>query len=238
MTRALLLLLLPAASFAQPDLKKQDAWGDKEKKEFLQYLRSGQAAAPAGDVKNVKMEGVEDRPSPPKKPFFLTTTLSQDTIITVAGNGSLLQEGSAVGPKILMGGHIFTWLRYYVGGMYTRFRQEKLDGSRPLVTHYQVPAGFELALIPLGTPHTRYLILRGGTAIHNFAAPGQVSSDFRTPLLGWQTTFNAGLGYEWQIADSLWRVHGLVEGYKSMIRQGNTARFYGLGFTFGVVRTF
>ena len=43
----LALLLLPVLAAAQPDLTKQEAWSDKEKKEFLQYLRSGQGGGAA-----------------------------------------------------------------------------------------------------------------------------------------------------------------------------------------------
>ena len=74
--------------------------------------------------------------------------------------------------------------------------------------------------------------------MHYFDARGHTSTEFRTPLLGWQSAYNAGLGYEWQFADTRWRVHTLVEAYRYMIRQGATARFYGLGMTLGLVYTF
>lgn len=234
----LLLLLLPAVLRAQPDLGKQDAWGDKEKKEFLEYLRSGQGAAAPGQVRSVKLEGTSSKSWSPRKPFYLSAAFAADSLMTVGGNGALRREGLGLGPKVLAGGHIFTWLRYYAGAMNTPFRQEKIDGTRPLVNHFQFPVGLEVALVPLGTPHTRYLLLRAGTAAHYFDGRGQAASDFKTPLLGWQTSWNGGLGYEWQISDTRWRLNGLVEGYHYMLRQGSTARFSGLGFTLGAVYTF
>ncbi|MBI4667595.1 MAG: hypothetical protein HY747_00150 [Elusimicrobia bacterium] len=105
------------------------------------------------------------------------------------------------------------------------------------VREFQAPSGLELALIPLGTPHTRYIILRGGASAHYFTKPkGYQSNDFEAPLQGLRGAWNLGLGYEWQIADSNWRIHTLLEGYKSFERRGSD-RFFGAGLTAGFVYT-
>lgn len=236
--RAVALLLLPAFASAQPDMSRQGAWTEKEKAEFLHYLRSGQPAVPKGQAKNVQpAQSSEAAERAPRKPRFVSLALSSDSPITVDGGGVVRREGSGLGPRLLAGGHVFTWLRYYGGAMGSRFRQEKLDGTKPLVTHLQFPAGLEVALVPLGTRQTQYLLLRGGTALHRFSS-STPADQFKTPLNGWQVSLNAGLGYEWQISDTRWRLHALLEGYKSLARQSNTARFYGLGFTLGTVYTF
>ena len=238
------LLLVPALAAAQPDLSKQETWRDKEKKEFLQYLRSGQGGAAAAgsaeaSVKSVRGASKEGGGmSMPRKPRYVSLSLLTDSVLPLTGGNTVRREGLGLGAKVLAGGHVFTWLRYYAGVQGTRFRQEKLDGSRPVVTHLQTPAGLEVALVPLGTAQTQYLLLRGGAALHYFSAKGHAAADFRTPLLGWQATVNAGLGYEWQIPDTRWRINTLVEGYRYLVRQGSTARFYGLGFTLGTVYTF
>jgi len=235
---ALLLLLLPTTLWALPDLDHQEAWGDKEKKEFLQYLRSGQGAATDAQNKSVKTTAPAGGYAPARKPRFLTLSFATDSVITVPGNGYVRREGTGFGPKILVGAHLFTWLRYYGGAEFTRFDQQLVDGSKALVTHLQFPVGLEVALVPLGTAQTQYLLLRGGVALHSFEASHHSASDFRSPLLGQQTSVNAGLGYEWQIPDTRWRINTLMEGYKYLARQGSTARFYGLGFTLGTVYTF
>jgi hypothetical protein len=158
--------------------------------------------------------------------------------VTVTGSGGLRREGTGFGPKLVAGGHVFTWMRWFAGAQQSRFRQEKLDGTQPLVTHLQFPAGIEVALVPLGTAQTQYLLLRAGAAAHSFESKGNTSSDFRTPLIGWQTSLNAGIGYEWQIPDTRWRVNAVLEGYKSMMRSRSTARFYGGGLALGTVYTF
>ena len=77
------------------------------------------------------------------------------------------------------------------------------NGQKARLNHYEFPAGFELALIPLGTPHTRYVLLRGGVAVH-YIQGNRRDADFDTTLLGVRGTWNAGLGYEWQIAETNW----------------------------------
>jgi len=224
-----------AAPESTPDLSHQEKWTDKDKQDFLQYLRSGTSLPADGQVRDT---GEAGQPSQVlHKARFATLELATDDVMTVAGNGSILNESATVGPKLLVGTHVFSWVRLYGGAMYTRFRQGKLDGSRASVDHVQLPLGVELALVPLGTPQTRYVILRGGVALHEFSSR-TVSSDFRTPLIGWQASYNAGLGYEWQFEQSPWRIHALAEGYKSMMRHGSSARFYGLGLSLGAVYTF
>lgn len=233
-----LLLLAAAAAAAQPDLTKQSAWGDKEKKEFLQYLRSDAPAIPSGQAKSLKTESDSGhRLSGARKPKFASLSVVSDSFMTVAGNGSIRREGTGLGPRLLLGGHTFTFLRYYAGAGATRLRMGTRDGGSPLVTHLHFPAGLELALVPLGTPQTRYLLLRGGPALHYFSS-SRAASDFHTPVLGWHASWNAGLGYEVQIPDTRWRVNFLLEGYKDMVRRKSTARFYGLGASLGTVFTF
>jgi hypothetical protein len=113
--------------------------------------------------------------------------------------------------------------------------QDKLDGTRAHFAHVEVPLGLELALIPLGTPHTRYFILRGGVSSHHFIGAGK-KTDFKAPLLAWRPAWNLGLGYEWQFDNSNWRFHSVAEGYRSFAGKG--APFYGIGLSTGFVYTF
>ncbi len=230
------LLLLPAAApraAGLPDLENQAVWSEKEKAEFLKYLKGGQPV-PSGQVKVVAGPG--DTRSGPRKAKYASLALVSETLVLDAGGGRTITEHAGLGGKLLAGGHLFSWVRYYAGVKYGRVGQERLDGRRAHLSHIEVPAGLELALIPLGTPHTRYFLLRGGVSSHYFSGPGG-KADFQAPLLGWHPAWNLGLGYEWQFDDSRWRFHALAEGCRSFSRGGRTP-FYGLGLTAGFVRTF
>ncbi len=238
MKKALLTIcfLLSCAASARaeslPNLHSQAAWGEKEKKEFLGFLKSNQAV-PAGQVKQIAAG--DDARRSPSKARYASLALVSDMMILDAGGGRTKTETTTFGPKLLAGGHIFSWVRYYSGIKYNRVGQEKLDGTRAHLSHIEVPLGLELALIPLGTPHTRYFLLRGGVSEHYFYGSAK-KSDFKNPLLGWRPAWNLGLGYEWQFDNSNWRFHSLAEGYRTF--SASSTRFYGLGLTAGFVYTF
>jgi hypothetical protein len=238
MKNILFLLLLslacvPAFSAALPDLHAQADWTDKEKKEFLDFLKSGAQAPAYGQVKYVAPE--KGGSSGVSKARYLTLDLATDTM-TLDRGGFSRTEATTFGPRLIAGGHLFSWVRYYAGLQYNRIGQNRLDGTRMQTDHFQVPAGLELALIPLGTPHTRYVLLRGGVSEHYFSG-GAGTAHYRLPLAGWRPAWNVGVGYEWQFDNSNWRWHALAEGYRSFAG-GDRTQFYGLGVTAGLVRTF
>lgn len=236
-----LLLLLacaaPAAAAGLPDLKNQAAWGEKEKKDFLNFLKSDQPA-PAGNVKAVaaKNGGGASSFGGPRKARYASLALVSDSVVVDLGGGRSRTETAGPGVKLLAGGHVFSWVRYYAGVKYNSLSQRRLDGRNARLSHLEFPAGLELALIPLGTPHTRYFLLRGGLSWHQFSG-GPAGSAFQAPLKGSHPAWNLGLGYEWQFPDTNWRFHALAEGSRSIHRPGKT-QFYGLGLTAGFVRTF
>ena len=233
---AALCLVLFSAVMARaeslPNLHNQAAWNEKDKKEFLGFLKSNQAI-PAGQVKQIAAG--DDVRKAPSKARYASLGLVSDTLILDLGGGRSKTETTTLGPKLLAGGHIFSWVRYYAGVKYNRIGQEKLDGKRAKLSHLEIPVGLELALIPLGTPHTRYFLLRGGVSEHYFYGPAK-KADFKEPLLGMRPAWNLGLGYEWQFDNSNWRFHSLAEGYRSFA--GSGAQFYGIGLTAGFVYTF
>ncbi len=231
-----LLLLSPlpkAAAQALPDLKSQASWGEKEKQEFLKHLKSNQEL-PSGLVKNVPASPGSRAGS--HKARYLSLSPLSDALIVVGSDGKLNTGEPSFGARLAAGGHLFSWIRYYAGVKYTRLKQEKLDGSRARLTHYEFPAGIELALIPLGTPHTRYVVMRVGLSEHYFSSSAK-GSDFQTSVKGWHPAWNAGIGYEWQVPDTRWRVNILTEGYRSFAG-GKTPEFYGIGLTAGLAYTF
>jgi len=239
---ALLILLLSAAALpagvaaqALPDLKNQAGWKEKDKQDFLKYLKSGQPSVATGQVKNVP-GGEAGKNWSPRKARYITLSLASDSIITVRGTGVRTTTAPTFGPELLVGGHLFSWIRYYGGVKYNHVSQARLDGAHTRLTHYEIPLGIELALIPLGTPQTRYVLLRAGISSHYFSGSA-TKADFDPSLLGWHESWNVGLGYEWQIANSNFRWNILAEGCKSFVKK-NSPEFYRAGLTAGIAYTF
>lgn len=235
MKKFLFLIITASSLCAQnlPDMKNQAGWSDKEKKEFLNYIKSSRPM-PESQVKYAAASGSQEKVKI-SKASYASLGLVLDSVVRDQGATSKT-EPATLGAKFLLGGHLFSWIRYYGGVKYNRMGQDKIDGKRARLSHFEFPAGLELALIPLGTPHTRYLILRGGLSEHYFSSSAK-KSDFKDSLLGWTPAWNLALGYEWQLNDSNWRFHILSEGYRS-ISSGGHSPFYGLGITSGFVYTF
>lgn len=226
----------PAALTAQtlPDLKNQAGWKENDKQEFLKFLKSGQQAPVSGQVKSVP--GESGRSRGPRKARYFTLAMASESIITVASSGQKQTLAPAFGPQLLAGGHLFSWIRYYGGLKYSLISQQRVDGGHSRLKHYEIPAGIELALIPLGTPQTRYVLLRLGVSSHYFSGSGN-KTDFSPALLGWHEAWNAGIGYEWQFSDSNFRANILAEGCKSIIKS-RSPEFYRTGVTAGLSYTF
>jgi len=126
-------------------------------------------------------------------------------------------------------------MRINAGLQYSGIEQTKKDGKKVRLNHFQFPIGIELALIPLGTPHTRYVILRAGVSAH-YVDANQDDKDFDNSLLGLRGSWNLGLGYEWQFSNSHWRFHVLAEGQKSISKEKGS-EFVGAGLSFGFAYT-
>lgn len=229
---AFLLLAAPACAQRLPDLGRQAAWTEKEKREFLEYIKSDRTAVPSGQVK--AWPASRYAAAAARRARYLTLGFSAEEFSTENSAARVSSVSSGLGPRLLIGGHLFSWVRYYGGFRYGRLGQERLDGTVARLSHLSVPAGLELALIPLGTPHTRYILVRGGVSAHNFA--GARKAEFADPLVGWRLAWNLGLGYEWQFSNSNWRANLAAEGYKSF--SGRSPQFYGMGASAGVTYTF
>ncbi|MBI2519887.1 MAG: hypothetical protein HYV97_05710 [Bdellovibrio sp.] len=221
-----------------PNLKNQRAWSSGDKKTFIEYLESGKQAPISGNVQNtqpVEPQSEDEANFDFAKAKYINFSLLTNSMYTVGHDNVRHSVSNNLGAKILFGTHIFSWVRSYFGMQYSGMDQKMKNGQKARLNHYEFPVGFELALIPLGTPHTRYVLLRGGVAGH-YIEGNRHDSDFDTTLLGFRGTWNAGLGYEWQIAETSWRFNLLLEGFKSMSRE-NGSKFIGAGLTVGMAYT-
>jgi hypothetical protein len=230
----LAFLLLPAPASAQrlPDLGGQAGWTEKEKQEFLKYIKSDRTAVPSGQVK--AQPASRSGSARVHRARYLALGFSAEELSIDNSAARVSSVSSGLGPRLLAGGHLFSWVRYYGGLRYGRLGQERLDGTTAILSHMEIPVGLELALIPLGTPHTRYILIRGGVSAHDFA--GARKAEFTEPLIGWRLAWNLGLGYEWQFPNSNWRANIAAEGYKSF--SGRSPQYYGMGASAGVTYTF
>lgn len=227
-----LLACTPASAQKLPDLGRQAAWTEKEKQEFLKYVKSDRTAVPSGQVRAQPVS--RSAAAAARKARYLALGFSAEEFSTENSAARVSSVSSGLGPRLLAGGHLFSWVRYYGGVRYGRLGQERLDGTVARLSHLEIPAGIELALIPLGTPHTRYILVRGGVSAHNFG--GARKAEFAEPLIGWRMAWNLGLGYEWQFPNSNWRANLAAEGYKSF--SGRSPQFYGMGVSAGAAYTF
>lgn len=213
-----------------PDMNDQRAWTESDKQTFLKYLQSSQKM-PAGQVKEI-----EDGEAEPLRPArYVTLDLLADTLYPVGRGGHIETDPAAWGFRALAGTHLFTWVRAFTGLQYDPMSQRKLGGGTAELQHFEVPAELEFALIPLGQDQTRNVLIRAGAALHEIT--GAPSYDFSAPVTGFRPTWNLGLGFEYQVPDTPWRVHALAEGYRSMYGEYGTD-FYGLDISAGAAYTF
>src|SRR3989338_3032335 len=80
----ILCLVLSGAAFSRaetlPNLRDQAAWGEKEKKEFLGFLKSNQAI-PAGQVKQIAAGNGNGGRRAPSKARYASLAMGSDTPI-------------------------------------------------------------------------------------------------------------------------------------------------------------
>ena len=224
--------LIPARAQTLPDLHNQAAWKEKDKQDFLKFLKSDQQAPVTGQVKNVAAENSGSGVA--RRARYLTLDMFSDSLMVTGSNGATRTSPLTFGPQLTAGGHLFSWIRYYAGFKYNHVSQDMLNGKRARLEHYEIPVGIELALIPLGTPQTRYVLMRAGISEHRFTGRAK-NSDFDTSVLGWRSAWNVAVGYEWQIPETRWRAHLLADGYRSF---GNSPKFFGAGLSGGFAYTF
>lgn len=221
---------------AAVSLSNQGAWTDSDKAEFLNYLDSGKEPPISGQVRSVRpaLSEARDEPSA-QKPFYLTVEAVGGVTVTEAQGSAPSDQEATIGPRLTFGGHLFSWIRFFAAFEYDSLNELHLDGTRSGVDHFQIPIGLELCLIPLGSPQTQYILLRGGFGTHLFNT-GTASSLFVNPVVGVEETWDLGLGYEWQIRESHLRFHALAA---TQIAFGfQTSRFYSVDLTAGVAYLF
>jgi len=188
---------------------------------------------PAGQVRQVYL--TENRSTSSHAAWSLELGPASTTLFPFSEKGGEPTARGTLGARALYERHLTPWLRAYAGLEAESLRQNRTNGSTAELMRWSVPAGIELALVPLATPQTRYVLLRLGLAASQVSgAPG---SDFSSPIVGTSAAWDVGLGYEWQIPNTSWRVNAALDGLRS-IGDRNGVGYYGLGTTVALVKTF
>ncbi len=228
--------LLPASGAraqSAPPLNSQQVWTEKDKADFLHYLDSN-APMPSGG--QVKAAGRSKESWSYREAQAIEIGPASTMIFPFTGNGHATTVAALPGVRVLYEKHFFPWLRGYGGLEGEALRQTRTDGAQGKLTRWAVPLGVEFALVPLATPQTRYVLLRLGLAVSDVAGADKRSS-FAAPILGTSAAWDLGLGYEWQIPDTTWRLNAALDGLRSMGDRGGVG-YYGLGMTLAAAYTF
>ena len=233
---ALLLLLAgasPARAQASPPLTQQPAWTEQDKAEFLRYLNS--TAMPTGSVSKTAASPATEAEWSDRAARSVELGPTSLLLFPYSGNHySGAADGG--GGRLLLEQHFRPWLRAYAGLEVDQLKQKELGGQTADLTRWAAPVGLEFALVPLATPQTRYVLMRLGVAPSEVVGPGGRSS-YAAPVLGGSAAWDLGLGYEWQISDSRWRVNAALDGLRSIANRGGVS-YYGLGAHVAAVYTF
>ncbi|HID30691.1 MAG TPA: hypothetical protein EYP19_11900, partial [Desulfobacterales bacterium] len=238
-----LLMLVPvfaAAKPEKPDMTRQDTWGEAEKEAFYRWLK--QQTAPEEETQLVNTPTFEQMQRIPgglssKYLSLRTGTYGLFGFTPKAQENEGTEkpgeiDGSLWGLDLQYGKPVRTWFRqilnlgFYKGSVDQKAGGAKLSGDFSL---YRFGYHLEVALVPLGLDQTRNILLRGGLDMLYgrkgdllYAAKGdtvgQRRRDRQKAMLGHVTGFQAGLswalGYEWQLGENFWRVHGMFDGFK------------------------
>lgn len=241
------VLQFPVA-WSRPQLAGQQNWSKKDKDQFIQSIKG------SGSIfdRNKKV-AISPRPEERAK---IGNHDSKYIMMHYDGGRSLSLSTQNFGvnhyrhgPAIYFGNHLFSWIRYALGTEYHQVRMKMLPYDYYYLSEITIPLWFEFALIPLGSPHTRYLILRSGLQGNylwgkteeitqlNLNNPEIKTSTESPDVLGLSTYWITGLGYEWQLGENFWRVHVLAN-VQVPLTQRHLRKFINLNTSIGTSYVF
>jgi hypothetical protein len=166
-------------------------------------------------------------------------------------------DGDLMGFELQLGKPIKTWFRrLYTVGYYRGSTDWALaDDVSADFSMIRLGGQLELALVPLGLDQTRNILLRGGLDLL-YARKGQltevVDGDIAAAtrhgleefmleqVTGWHTGVSWAVGYERQLGENFWRVHGVIDGFQAvhLPRDDDREDWSTLGLGLGISRVF
>ncbi len=216
----LLVILLNVSVFAKPSLKNQSKWSNKQKDEFIKYALQGSPSPSSKKIKVLKENSTHSDQS---------TTWSGDSgkFMSLSYHGGYTFAEDPLdysqyehGATLLAGDHLFSWVRIASGIRYFKVNGQINNRVDYSLNKLVVPFQGELALIPLGFPHTEYLLLKVGIAINYLWANQEGEELLRDvtqvkydPSLGFSSEWLTSIGYEWQLGENFWRIHLTLDAH-------------------------
>ncbi len=215
-----------------PNLKNQKKWSASEKNNFFKFLK--------------KEGGLDDAPN---KSVTLESELSQslvgDHYGTYLGAGYRFHSiffhdlektdwGSFLhGPELTLGRPLLSWFRLALSASYV-VNQNSARSPIPRLSRrlHGIGAALfaEAALIPLGSPFTRYLLLRAGMSVEQLWSRDNAVTRFRASPL-------ASAGYEWQLGENFFRFNALIQASYPILGP-QTERYLEVGPQLGLAYVF
>lgn len=231
------VIVAPAARVSArelPPLNDQKDWTDQEKREFLDYLEASQPM-PKGKARKIALPKGEGASGAERPAWAVEVAPATATIFPFDRKGYGATADGLLGARALYERHFFTWMRGYAGFEGVPMRERESGGGTADLTRWAVPLGLEFALVPLGTPQTRYVVLRAGVEAADVT--GAPSGAFSAPMTGPSAAWDVALGYEWQIPDTRWRMNAALDGLHSITNPGGVG-YVGFGATAALAYTF
>ena len=251
------LAILPMLAAAEkPDMTRQETWTEAEKEAFYEWLREQQSATGADEELAIGRQTIEEVQ---KTPGFLSNSylstrfgaydLSKISFSTPkaadsTATGKKKAIGHLVGGDLQFGRPITTWFRQiYDLGLYRGSLDQKTDDGPDFAEHFWLyRAGYhlELALVPLGLDQTRNILLRvGADLMYGRGVESDVEGEERQLLQdslldqveGLQGGVSWSLGYERQLGENFWRLHFMLDGFRSvhLPRDDDKDSLFGMG---------
>ena len=159
--------------------------------------------------------------------------------------------------EIQLGKPLKTWFRqlYDIGYYKGSIDWDLEEGLEADFSLFRAGYHLELALVPLGLDQTRNIVLRGGLdllygrkgsldSVEEGDLEGQRRRILEKAMLdhvaGWQAGISWSVGYERQLGENFWRVHGMVDGFKAihLPRDDDRENYATLGLGIGISRVF
>lgn len=181
----------------------------------------------------------------------LTSAQEESSVLT----GQI--DADLIGMEIQLGKPLKTWFRqlYDIGYYKGSIDWDLEDGLEADFSLFRAGYHLELALVPLGLDQTRNIILRGGLdllygrkgslePVEEGDLEGQRRRVLEKTMLdhvaGWQAGLSWSVGYERQLGENFWRVHGMVDGFKAvhLPRDDDRENYATLGLGIGISRVF
>ena len=181
----------------------------------------------------------------------LTSTQEESATL----NGQI--DADLIGMEIQLGKPLKTWFRqlYDIGYYKGSIDWDLEEGLEADFSLFRAGYHLELALVPLGLDQTRNIVLRGGLdllygrkgsldSVEEGDLEGQRRRILEKAMLdhvaGWQAGISWSVGYERQLGENFWRVHGMVDGFKAihLPRDDDRENYATLGLGIGISRVF